>query len=79
MVPVSYTHLHARHLGADILAVHDLIVAALRLLHGDLGLFKVGGSVRAVDGVEPVSYTHLDVYKRQDIDRVAEQPHNDKG
>ena len=25
--------------------------------------------------IEPVSYTHLDVYKRQDVDRCSGQPH----
>ena len=42
----------AIHLGTHILAVHHLVIAALCLLHGDLGLFKVGGSIRAVQRVE---------------------------
>ena len=42
----------AIHLGTHILAVHHLVIATLCLLHGDLSLFKIGGSIRAVQRVE---------------------------
>ena len=32
-----------------------------------------------LDGCEPVSYTHLDVYKRQDERRRAQQPERHPG
>ena len=49
----------AVHLCADILAVHSLVVAALGLLQGNAGFFQIGGSVRAVDGVEHIALLHL--------------------
>ena len=41
------------------MAVYGLVVAALGLLQGDAGLFQIGGSVRAVDGVEHIALPHL--------------------
>ena len=37
---------------------------------GELGFAKLGKLLAAL-GLEPVSYTHLDVYKRQRLDRLA--------
>ena len=33
---------------------------------GDISRFKSADKLAAFAGIDPVSYTHLDVYKRQD-------------
>ena len=52
---VSYTHLHFGHLS----------------LHVGNELELIARTVKVVLGIMPVSYTHLDVYKRQLIPRAV--------
>ena len=33
--------------------------------------------LRLINNLQPVSYTHLDVYKRQEVDEIFEIPFND--
>ena len=76
------TMLDEKELGKD-LAVYDAIVVGVRAYNTDnyLGFYqeklmdyvKQGGTM-VVQYVTPVSYTHLDVYKRQVPSRCAHHP-----
>ena len=61
---VSYTHLQTG-------SIHDLVLirfADVLLMQSELEEDVSGiNRVRSRAGLEPVSYTHLDVYKRQAI------------
>ena len=64
-VPASELHhcVHPRQTG-----MHPAAVSSLDLLQSQVGVDDCGlARVQAV--VDPVSYTHLDVYKRQSYDR----------
>ena len=57
---VSYTHL-----GGDVVAQHDVQLCVDELACLDLGKPGMCGKDLLRQGHSPVSYTHLDVYKRQ--------------
>ena len=71
-LPVSYTHLLASRpgLGHFIDETEEKRVILLaNLLRKDPFLIPLAGITR--DNLQPVSYTHLDVYKRQRIDSIG--------
>ena len=59
---VDISHEAATPPGLEVTAIVQLIV-----VEGKKLIF----SVEAHDSVEPVSYTHLDVYKRQDLEKAG--------
>ena len=65
--PVSYTHLDVYKRQVDTeggLYLNDEDLAKLGFLYLNNGLWE-GKQIVSEDWVKPVSYTHLDVYKRQ--------------
>ena len=40
------------------------------LVAGHPYAFKINGEIHSMQETRPVSYTHLDVYKRQQVDRL---------
>ena len=67
LIPVSYTHLL---IGATVVSIGttlpEVMVSTMSALsgHGEIAYGNAIGSV--ICNAAPVSYTHLDVYKRQD-------------
>ena len=91
--PVSYTHLDVYKRQT----LYDLTIEPIRVMHGKQPIlgYRIGSfgfltdlksivpeELEKLRGVEPVSYTHLDVYKRQVYTgstgkhSVAPQPHD---
>ena len=68
LAPVSYTHLdvYKRQMYAGFLAGNTQITAASALVLS-LGIAIQNFPEGAIISMPPVSYTHLDVYKRQHI------------
>ena len=52
----------------QIISCHDLKAAREQLLCGGVSLILLDINLPDGSGLEPVSYTHLDVYKRQGLD-----------
>ena len=73
--PVSYTHLdvykrQAENMPIDILRVRDDDIPGL-VMDGVVDLGIIGENVLEEELLNPVSYTHLDVYKRQGLQQCA--------
>ena len=68
-VPVSYTHLDFKRVYEKALNFVFIIACPLTIyfiLFAKEGIFFLSGKLYE-GAIIPVSYTHLDVYKRQDI------------
>ena len=78
LTPVSYTHLDLKETQIAIKVVKDFfqkeLTKQLNLTRVSAPLFVTpeSGLNDNLNGVEPVSYTHLDVYKRQAYERTLE-------
>ena len=71
-VPVSYTHLHPSAFVADNATVRGSVTLGANssvffgaVLRGDRAPITIGAGTNIQDNCVAVSYTHLDVYKRQ--------------
>ena len=62
---VSYTHLTARELSLDVLDNYEAYESRIVTMANKAYIRSINGEQELIDDIITVSYTHLDVYKRQ--------------